>query len=210
MSSKSALESKTGGSGVYSYNNWAMCQSFFLKQSLVEEEKCQDHCSLNFKSVSVSHVLTLSLYPSSFGSQKERRMRDMVRELLGRRSCMLKNGAQSVKKNRGGSDLSHLVTLPPYHDTESDRTSLTTSGSFSQKMGPGSCVRAAMCQVRYQCYKLVLFFFLKGQSFSSIVFLYFDICSYYFNTDDILLPRYCASNIYLLSCLFSDRGQAHC
>lgn len=33
-SSKSALESKTGVSEVYSYNNWAMCYSFFLKQSV--------------------------------------------------------------------------------------------------------------------------------------------------------------------------------
>lgn len=110
MSSKSAMESKTGGSGVYSYNNWAMCYSFFLNRSLVEKEKCQDHFSLRFKSVSVSHILTLSLYPSSFGSQKERGIGGMARGLLGRRSYKLKNGARSVKKNRSGSDLPPHVT----------------------------------------------------------------------------------------------------
>lgn len=143
MSSKSAMESKTGGSGVYSYNNWAMCYSFFLNRSLVEKEKCQDHFSLSFKSVSVSHILTLSLYPSSFGSQKERGIGGMARGLLGRRSYKLKNGARSVKKNRSGSDLPPHVT--PYPDTESDRTSMTMSGSFAQKMVSGSQLRPAMC-----------------------------------------------------------------
>lgn len=140
MSSKSALESKTGGSGVYSYNNWAMCYSFFLKQSLVEKEEGSFLPQLQI-CFSLSHFDFL--YPSSFGSQKERGIEDIVRELLRRRSYMLKNGAQSIKKNRGGSDLPHLVTR--HHDTESDSTSMTMSGSFAQKVVPGSHLRAAVC-----------------------------------------------------------------
>lgn len=100
------MESRTGGSEVYSYNNWAIRYSFFLKQSaqsLMGKKKSQDHFPLILKSASVSHILTSSLCirPHS-GAKGERNRRGGVRELL-RSLYVPKNRVQGVKKNWGVS-----------------------------------------------------------------------------------------------------------
>lgn len=97
-SSKSALGSKTGVSEVYSYNNWAMCCSFLLKQSArsligKEEARIFYSSSSNMLKFSTSwSSLSLSLHPCSLKSQREQEIESVVREVLRRGLYVLRNG----------------------------------------------------------------------------------------------------------------------